>query len=77
MLKDVVEWLRSEQKIEAILDRRDLSDAGILDIEPFSERLANAPVYMLLDRLRAHGVVWYLDEGVVHLTSPRGSVSTY
>ncbi|MDZ4685072.1 MAG: hypothetical protein SH850_08270, partial [Planctomycetaceae bacterium] len=68
-LKDIVNWLQTEQKLPALLDKNALTDEGILVSEPVNDRLRNDPVYMLLDRLAAMGVAWYMDEGLLHITT--------
>jgi hypothetical protein len=68
-LGEVVKWLREEQKLAVLLDEEQLSDAGILVSEPVTDHLNNAPVYLLLNRLRALELAWYVRDDVVHITT--------
>jgi mRNA-degrading endonuclease YafQ of YafQ-DinJ toxin-antitoxin module len=68
-LKDVVAWLQNEQKLSTVLDTHALSDEGLLISEPITDRLQEAPLYLLLDRLRSVGLGWYVDDGLLQLTT--------
>lgn len=68
-LKDVVKWLQEEQKIGVLLDSKALSDARILLSEPVTDHLQAEPLYLLLDRLRSIGLAWYMQKGMLHLTT--------
>jgi len=68
-LREVVEWLRKEQKIVVLVEESALSDAGVAPSEPVSDRLDNAPVYLLLNRLRSLGLAWYVEDDILHITS--------
>ena len=72
-LQEVVKWLREEQKLAVLLDTRALSGSGISIAEPVTDRLDNAPIYLLLNRLRSLGVAWFLEDDVLHLTSTKES----
>jgi len=69
-LNELAIWLREEQKIPTLLDKRALSDVGILPSEPFSDRLDDAPIYFLLNRLRTLDLSWYYKDGILYLTAP-------
>lgn len=69
LLRDILEWLQKEQKLDVHLDRKALEEAAYDLYEPLHEELANEPVYLLLNRLRARGLDWYLEDGIVHLTT--------
>lgn len=63
-LADVVGWLRDDQKLSIIVDkplRSELATAVVTD------RLADEPLELLLNRLETVNVGWYLDKGVLHL----------
>ena len=78
-LTDVVKWIREEQKIGVTLDGKALADENILLSEPVTDRLENSPLYLLLDRLRTLGLGWYMDDGMLHITtitSAEGSLAT-
>lgn len=68
-LKDVIKWLQEEQKVGVLLDNKALSDARILLSEPVTDHLQAEPLYLLLDRLRSIGLAWYVQKGMVHLTT--------
>jgi hypothetical protein len=68
-LTDVVKWIREELKIGVTLDAKALADENILLSEPVTDRLNDEPLYLLLDRLRALGLGWYLEGGVLHITT--------
>jgi len=68
-LGEVVDWLRDEQKLVVLLNNSTLSEIGVLPSEPISDRLADEPVYLLLNRLQALNLAWYFDDGIVHITS--------
>ncbi|MCA9122017.1 MAG: DUF4974 domain-containing protein [Planctomycetaceae bacterium] len=68
-LREVIEWLRAEQRLVVLTDSNALAEAGIQSGEPISDRLDNAPIYLLLNRLRASGVAWYFEDEILHITS--------
>lgn len=67
-LREVVEWLNG-QGIPTLLDESGLEEAAITSDAPIDDRLTDEPVYFLLDRLDSLDLDWYLDDGIVHLTS--------
>lgn len=67
-LRELVDWLRS-QNLVVLLDNRALNDEGISLGEPVSDRLDNAPIYFLLNRLRSLQLSWYFDDGILHITT--------
>ena len=71
-LSDVVQWIQQEQNISVLLDRRALDEAGILSSEPISDSLTADPLYLLLNRLRTAGLSWYVQDGIVHITTTEG-----
>lgn len=68
-LREVVEWLRLQHKIVVLVEESALGDAGVSPSEPVSDHLDNAPVYLLLNRLRSLGLAWYVEDDVLHITS--------
>ncbi|MBN1908197.1 MAG: hypothetical protein JW818_00525 [Pirellulales bacterium] len=68
-LREILEWLRTEHQIVALLDKAALDELGILPSEPVSDRLDNAPIYLLLNRLRALRLAWYFEDDVLYITS--------
>lgn len=68
-LKDVIKWLQEEQKVGVMLDTKALSDARILLSEPVTDSLQVQPLYLLLDRFSSIGLAWYMQKGMLHLTT--------
>ena len=68
-LKDVFTWLRREQSINVLVDYKALASVKLLDTEPIYEELNNAPLYLLLNRLEALGMVWYEQDDTLQFTS--------
>ncbi|HUG69835.1 MAG TPA: hypothetical protein VMM76_18935 [Pirellulaceae bacterium] len=68
-LREVIEWLRTERKLVVLTDGSALAEAGVQTGEPISDRLDNAPIYLLLNRLRASGLAWYFEDDILHVTS--------
>lgn len=68
-LKEVVTWLQTEQKLGVVLHQSALKDDGILVSEPVSDQLREQPLYMLLDRLSALNLGWYMEAGLLHITT--------
>jgi hypothetical protein len=68
-LREVVAWLQQEQKLVVLLDNAALANIGLSPAEPISDRLDNAPLYLLLNRLRSLGLAWYYEDKILHITS--------
>lgn len=68
-LREVVDWLRDEQRLVVLLDKKALAEIGVIEAEPISDRLTQAPLYLLLNRLRSLGLDWYYDDEIVYITS--------
>ncbi len=68
-LRDVLEWLRTEQKLTVLLETSALAASEISLVEPVSDRLHEAPLYLLLNRLRVLGLAWYFEDNILHITS--------
>lgn len=68
-LREVVQWLQDEHDLVVLLDGSSLSAIGISLAEPISDRLDDAPIYLVLNRLRSLGVAWYFDDNILHITS--------
>ena len=47
---------------------------GVQSGEPISDRLDNAPIYLLLNRLRASGLAWFFEDEILHITSTEAAV---
>ncbi|MDG2384496.1 MAG: hypothetical protein P8N76_22700 [Pirellulaceae bacterium] len=74
-LREVVSWLRDKQKFVVLVDNNALSEIGISPAEPLSDRLTNAPVYLLLNRLKSMNLNWYYDDDVLYITSSEAADS--
>lgn len=68
-LQEVVRWLLEKQGIPVVIDRNALEEEDILVGEPVSDRLENAPIYQLLNRLRALKLAWYFNDEVLYITT--------
>lgn len=68
-LREVVAWLQDEQGIAVLLDTNALSEIGVSPAEPVSDRLDDAPIYLLLNRLGSMELAWYYDDDVLYITS--------
>jgi len=68
-LKKVITWLQQDQKINVIVDYKALSNARLLDTEPVTEELNDAPLYLLLSRLEQLGIAWYQYDNSLIITS--------
>ena len=73
-LKKVITWLQQDQKINVIVDYKALSNAKLLDTEPVTEELNDAPLYLLLSRLEQLGLAWYQHDHSVIITSREESL---
>lgn len=68
-LREVVSWLQEEQNTVVLIDKNSLSEIGVSLAEPISDRLDDAPIYLLLNRLKSMGIGWYYDDEVLYITS--------
>ena len=68
-LKKVITWLQQDQKLNVIVDYKALSNAKLLDTEPVTEELNDAPLYLLLSRLEQLGLAWYQHDHSLIITS--------
>jgi len=68
-LSEVVRWLREEQNLVVLLEHNALDNVGVLPGDPISDRLDDAPVYFLLNRLNSLGLAWYFQDEILHVTS--------
>lgn len=60
-LRDFVGWFEKTSGIEIDFDHGCNDDGKISLKQPYSERLMNQPIYLLLDRLSNDGLYWRLD----------------
>ena len=68
-LREVVAWLQNEQQLVVLLDKKALAEIGVSAAEPVSDHLVEAPLYLLLNRLRSLGLDWYYDDDILYITS--------
>lgn len=68
-LLELATTLEQELKTPVLFDTAALQAAGIPLAEPFRDRLANGPAYLLLNRLSVLGLAWYVDDNVIHITT--------
>jgi len=68
-LGELLDWLRKEHKLVILAESESLSDMGVYLGDPISDRLADAPIYLLLNRLQALDIGWYVEDEVLHITS--------
>ncbi len=68
-LREVVAWLREEHGLAVLMEKKALSDIGVVPGDPVSDRLDKTPIYQFLDRLRPLLIAWYYEDDVLHVTS--------
>ncbi|QDU38386.1 hypothetical protein Mal4_27130 [Maioricimonas rarisocia] len=74
-LREVADWIQAERDYPVILDERSLSDIGVLPSDPVSDRLDDAPLYLLLDRLQGLGLGWRISDDILSITTQEESES--
>jgi hypothetical protein len=68
-LREIFDWFRDERKLVVLVDSEALAEREVLPSDPVSDRLSNAPAYLLLNRMSALGVAWYFEDEVLHITT--------
>ncbi len=68
-LREIVEWLQEEQGIAVVLDERALDDVGASPLDPVADRLDDAPIYWLVDRLEVLGLAATYEDNVLYITT--------
>jgi hypothetical protein len=68
-IREVVDWIRLEQGVTVLVDEAALASTDILLSDPVTEKLDNEPLYLLLERLRALDLSWYVEDDILHLTT--------
>ncbi len=76
-LRDLVKWLQQEQKLTVVVDSQALAAERIPISQPVSDHLNNEPLYLLLDRLSAYGLAWYVADENLYLTTVEGAREHY
>ncbi len=75
-LVEIAQWLETASGMEVDLDRQSLAEARILVSELVNDELNEAPIYLLLDRLRTIGVGWLVSDGTLRLVSTKDAAET-
>ena len=75
-LKELYRWLQEDQKLSVSIDAAAMKEKGILSSELVTDRLANEPLYLILDRLKSLGIGWYEADGDLFLTTVEASSHT-
>jgi hypothetical protein len=70
-LGEILNWLREKQKLVVLVENDALAEVGVLPGDSVSDRLNEAPIYLLLNRLRSVGLAWYFEDGILHVTSEK------
>jgi len=68
-LREVGQWIQKEQKTPVLFDKDALAGERIPLGEPVTDQLNKEPLYLLLNRLRAHGLTWYVRDDILHITT--------
>lgn len=74
-LREVVEWLQEKHGLVVLLDKSGLGEINVSAADRISDHLADAPVYLLLNRLRLNGMAWYFEDDILHITSKESAES--
>ncbi|HUG90215.1 MAG TPA: hypothetical protein VML55_05250 [Planctomycetaceae bacterium] len=70
-LREIAQWIEEHQSVPVLFDSRALAEAGIPLGEPVTDRLRDEPGYLLLNRLHALGLAWFVEDDVVHITTSK------
>lgn len=68
-LGELAQWLEDERKIVTVFDGKALGAAGIPLGEPVTDRLDDAPLYLMLNRLNTLGLAWYMEDNILRITT--------
>ncbi len=68
-IREVIEWIKKEIGVTVLVDESEFATKRILLSDPVNDQLTNQPAYLLLDRLNSIEVGWYVEEGILYLTS--------
>lgn len=69
-LRDIVKWLQQEQKINVLVDYRELAKAGVLVGEPITDHSDDQPLYLLLNRFLGDLTLdWYYEDETLHVST--------
>lgn len=73
-VRSVAAWIQQQSGINVVLDERSLQTEGILPSDLVTERVEEAPLYQLLDRLERIGIGWRLSQGILYLQCLKDSM---
>ncbi|MEX0704205.1 MAG: hypothetical protein WD069_19050 [Planctomycetales bacterium] len=68
-LREIGQWIQEQRKLPVLFDQRALTEEGVTLGEPVTDRLNDEPLYLLLNRLKSLGLAWYVQEGILHVTT--------
>jgi len=68
-LNEVCEWIASQSGMPVMLEEQQLEDYGIRPHEPWTDKLDNEPIYLLLGHLEEYELSWFLRAGVLHIST--------
>ncbi len=74
-LREMVNWLQTEHKLVVLLDKNELARIRISPAEPIDDRLLEAPIYLLLDRLSILDIDWFFEDEILYITSAEAAES--
>jgi type II secretory pathway component GspD/PulD (secretin) len=74
-LREVVEWLQEKHGLVVLLDKSGLGDINVSAADRISDHLADAPIYLLLNRLSLNSMAWYFEDDILHITSKESAES--
>jgi hypothetical protein len=66
-LEELVDWLR-ERGVNVVVQQSELANKGVMLADPISDRVEEAPIHFLLDRLSVLNIGWYLQDDIVCIT---------
>lgn len=76
-LHAVVDWIRREYSVDVVVDNKALVEESISIDTPITDHLKNEPLFLLLDRLHASRLEWYVHDHVIHITMIIGAEHIY
>src|SRR5262249_37259133 len=68
-LKRMFDWIRTETGLDVVVDESALSQREIKLSDKITDHLDNAPLYLLLDRLRELKIAWYFKDHAIYVTT--------
>lgn len=74
-LGELAQWLEDDRKIVTVFDGKALGAAGIPLGEPVTDRLDDAPLYLMLNRLSTLGLSWYMEDNILRITTESAAKS--